>query len=99
MVRLHLRLCPRQRVPTRPTTSPAIKNPAMVPAEMEDANHAPRDVVMAEVRVAVKDVATGVAAAAEQIVVVSVVLSARLALTVQVKTSRASDWTQTATLC
>ena len=71
----------------------------MVPAEMEDANHAPRDVVMAEVRVAVKDVATGVAAAAEQIVVVSVVLSARLALTVQVKTSRASDWTQTATLC
>ena len=54
---------------------------------------------MAEVRVAVRAVATEVAAVAGQTVVPSVVPNARLALTAQDKTSRASDWTQTATLC
>lgn len=72
------------------------KNPEMRPAVMVvvdatvDASHAPRDVVMAEV----KAVATGVAGVDDLSAV-----SARLAATALHRARRASDWTPTAESC
>ena len=77
------------------------KNPEMPSAVMAvvdetvDASRAPRDVVMAEV----KDVATGVAGVVDLIVVPNVVASARLAVTVLHRTSRASVWMRTVRCC
>ena len=88
--------CPRQRLSHLPMTNWESKNPEMRPAVMVvvdatvDASRAPRDVVMAEV----KAVATGVAGVDDLSAV-----SARLALTAQVKTSRVNAWMQKVEPC
>ena len=70
------------------------RNSQMLAAVMVRASHALKVVGTAEVKVVVRDVATGVAGVESRIE-----LSARLALTARCRASRASGWSLTVQAC